>query len=60
MQAPGSSDIRTEIRLKPWGNPTFNAGSAPSRATVAEICQYPPRNCLPRHWLEEGCSAEFK
>jgi 2-dehydropantoate 2-reductase len=34
-------NIRAEIWLKLWGNMTFNPISALSRATLADICQYP-------------------
>jgi 2-dehydropantoate 2-reductase len=41
FQAPVLEDIRAEIWLKLWGNLTFNPISALSRATLADICQYP-------------------
>jgi 2-dehydropantoate 2-reductase len=47
MQAPILSDIRSEIWLKLWGNLAFNPISALSRATLADICQYPPRTNTP-------------
>jgi 2-dehydropantoate 2-reductase len=41
FKAPVLDNIRAEIWLKLWGNMTFNPISALSRATLADICQYP-------------------
>ncbi len=41
FKAPVSSDLRSEIWLKLWGNLTFNPVSALTHATLAQICRYP-------------------
>jgi 2-dehydropantoate 2-reductase len=56
MQAPILSDIRSEIWLKLWGNLTFNPISALSRATLAEICQYPPSRAVAAAMMSEAQS----
>ncbi len=52
--APVLSDIRAEIWLKLWGNLTFNPISALSRATLAEICQYPPSRTIAAAMMREA------
>jgi 2-dehydropantoate 2-reductase len=54
MQAPVLSDIRAEIWLKLWGNLTFNPISALSRATLADICQYPPSRAVAAAMMAEA------
>jgi 2-dehydropantoate 2-reductase len=54
MQAPILSDIRSEIWLKLWGNLTFNPISALSRATLADICQYPPSRAIATAMMSEA------
>jgi 2-dehydropantoate 2-reductase len=56
MQAPILSDIRSEIWLKLWGNLTFNPISALSRATLADICQYPPSRAIAAAMMGEAQS----
>ncbi|MEO7209027.1 MAG: 2-dehydropantoate 2-reductase [Steroidobacteraceae bacterium] len=56
MQAPILSDIRSEIWLKLWGNLSFNPISALSRATLAEICQYPPSRAVAAAMMGEAQS----
>ena len=56
MQAPISSDIRSEIWLKLWGNLSFNPISALSRATLAGICQYPPSRAIAAAMMSEAQS----
>ncbi|HTT40527.1 MAG TPA: 2-dehydropantoate 2-reductase [Burkholderiales bacterium] len=41
LKAPISSDIRSEIWLKLWGNLSFNPISALSHATLVDICRFP-------------------
>jgi len=41
FKAPVSSDLRSEIWLKLWGNLTFNPVSALTHATLAQICRNP-------------------
>jgi 2-dehydropantoate 2-reductase len=54
LQAPVLSDIRAEIWLKLWGNLTFNPISALSRATLADICQYPPSRAVAAAMMSEA------
>jgi 2-dehydropantoate 2-reductase len=56
MQAPILSDIRSEIWLKLWGNLSFNPISALSRATLAEICEYPPSRAIAAAMMGEAQS----
>ena len=46
LKAPVLPDIRAEIWLKLWGNLTFNPISALTRATLVDICRYPPTRAL--------------
>ena len=54
LQAPVLEDIRAEIWLKLWGNLTFNPISALSRATLADICQYPPSRAVAAAMMAEA------
>jgi 2-dehydropantoate 2-reductase len=54
LQAPVLSDIRAEIWLKLWGNLTFNPISALSRATLADICRYPPSRAVAAAMMSEA------
>lgn len=54
LQAPILSDIRAEIWLKLWGNLTFNPISALSRATLADICRYPPSRAIAAAMMTEA------
>jgi 2-dehydropantoate 2-reductase len=54
LQSPVLSDIRAEIWLKLWGNLTFNPISALSRATLADICQYPPSRAVAAAMMSEA------
>jgi len=54
FQAPVLEDIRAEIWLKLWGNLTFNPISALSRATLSDICQYPPTRGLAAAMMAEA------
>ena len=47
-------NIRAEIWLKLWGNMTFNPISALSRATLADICQYPLTRALAAAMMTEA------
>ncbi len=60
LQAPVLGDIRSEIWLKLWGNLTFNPISALSRATLADICQYPPSRALAAAMMTEAQSVANK
>jgi 2-dehydropantoate 2-reductase len=54
LQSPVLSDIRAEIWLKLWGNLTFNPISALSRATLADICRYPPSRAIAAQMMAEA------
>ena len=54
FQAPVLDNIRAEIWLKLWGNMTFNPISALTRATLVEICQYPPTRSLSAAMMAEA------
>ena len=60
LQAPVLKDIRSEIWLKLWGNLTFNPISALSRATLAEICQYPPSRAIAAAMMSEAQAVATK
>jgi 2-dehydropantoate 2-reductase len=60
LQAPVLDDIRAEIWLKLWGNLTFNPISALTRATLADICQYPPARKLAADMMTEAQSVAHK
>lgn len=49
-----SSDLRSEIWVKLWGNCTFNPISALTHATLVEICQYPPTRALAENIMREA------
>jgi 2-dehydropantoate 2-reductase len=54
LKAPVLEDIRAEIWLKLWGNLTFNPISALSRATLFDICQFPPTRRLAAAMMTEA------
>jgi 2-dehydropantoate 2-reductase len=54
LQSPVLDDIRAEIWLKLWGNLTFNPISALTRATLVDICQYPPTRHLSTAMMTEA------
>ncbi|HLY51550.1 MAG TPA: 2-dehydropantoate 2-reductase, partial [Steroidobacteraceae bacterium] len=54
FQSPVLDNIRAEIWLKLWGNLTFNPISALTRATLVEICQYPPTRQLAATMMTEA------
>ena len=60
LQAPVLKDIRSEIWLKLWGNLSFNPISALSRATLAEICQYPPSRAIAAAMMSEAQTVATK
>jgi 2-dehydropantoate 2-reductase len=60
FQAPVLDDIRAEIWLKLWGNLTFNPISALTRATLADICQFPPTRNLAAAMMAEAQSVAHK
>ena len=54
FKAPVSSDLRSEIWLKLWGNLTFNPVSALSHATLATICAFPATRALATEMMREA------
>ncbi|MEA3197509.1 MAG: 2-dehydropantoate 2-reductase [Gammaproteobacteria bacterium] len=54
LQAPVLGDIRAEIWLKLWGNLSFNPISALSRATLADICGFPPSRAIAAAMMTEA------
>ena len=54
FKAPVLDDIRAEIWLKLWGNLTFNPVSALTRATLVDICQFPPTRALAAAMMAEA------
>jgi 2-dehydropantoate 2-reductase len=60
FQAPVLDNVRAEIWLKLWGNLTFNPISALSRATLADICQFPPTRTLAASMMVEAQTVAHK
>ena len=54
LKAPVRPRIRAEIWVKLWGNLAFNPISALTRATLVNICQYPPTRDLARTMMTEA------
>ena len=54
FKSPILDDIRAEIWLKLWGNLTFNPISALARATLVDICRYPPSRDLAAAMMTEA------
>lgn len=54
FKAPISSDIRSEIWLKVWGNLSFNPISALTHATLEQICTYAPTRELAANMMREA------
>ncbi|HTS79953.1 MAG TPA: 2-dehydropantoate 2-reductase [Myxococcaceae bacterium] len=49
-----STDLRSEIWVKLWGNSTFNPISALTHATLVDICQFPPTRALAERMMREA------
>lgn len=60
LRAPVLDDIRAEIWLKLWGNLTFNPISALTRATLADICQFPATRALAAAMMGEAQAIAHK
>lgn len=54
FKAPVSTDIRSEIWLKVWGNLSFNPISALTHATLEDICTYAPTRELAANMMTEA------
>lgn len=53
LKCPVESDLRSHIWLKLMGNATFNPLSALTRASMAEICAFPPTRAVVVRAMEE-------
>ena len=53
FKAPVSSDIRSEIWMKLWGNATLNPVSALTGATLEAMCRFPPTRALIAEMMAE-------
>jgi len=54
FKAPITTDIRSEIWLKLWGNLSFNPISALTHATLVDICEFAPVRELVARMMREG------
>jgi 2-dehydropantoate 2-reductase len=53
FKAPVTSDIRSEIWLKIWGNACFNPISALTHATLVDICRFPATRAVAAEVMRE-------
>jgi 2-dehydropantoate 2-reductase len=56
FKTPVSTDIRSELWVKLWGNLTFNPVSALTHATLEEICSFGPTRELAARMMAEAQS----
>jgi 2-dehydropantoate 2-reductase len=49
-----SSDLRSELWVKLWGNCTFNPISALTHATLVDLIQFPPTRALVERMMREA------
>jgi len=54
FKTPVSTDIRSELWVKLWGNLTFNPVSALTHATLEDICSYAPTRQLAAQMMAEA------
>ena len=54
FKTPVSSDIRSELWVKLWGNLTFNPVSALTHATLEDICSFEPTRALAAQMMAEA------
>jgi len=54
LRAPVTTDIRSEIWLKVWGNLSFNPISALTHATLEDICLHAPTRALAATMMTEA------
>ena len=54
LRAPVTTDIRSEIWLKVWGNLSFNPISALTHATLEDICLFAPTRALAATMMTEA------
>jgi 2-dehydropantoate 2-reductase len=60
FESPVLDDVRAELWRKLWGNLAFNPISALSRATLVDVCQYPPTLQLVESMMREGAAVAQK
>jgi 2-dehydropantoate 2-reductase len=60
FKSPVTTDIRSEIWLKLWGNVSFNPISALTHATLQDICEYGPTRDLARTMMQEAQACTLK
>lgn len=54
FKTPVTTDIRSEIWIKLWGNVCFNPISALTHATLVDICESPPTRALATQMMREA------
>jgi 2-dehydropantoate 2-reductase len=54
FKSPVIADVRSEIWTKLWGNLAFNPISALARATLEDICRFPPTRALAAEMMREA------
>jgi 2-dehydropantoate 2-reductase len=54
FKTPVSSDIRSELWVKLWGNLTFNPVSALTHATLEDICTFPLTRSVAEQMMKEA------
>ena len=54
FKTPVSTDIRSELWVKLWGNLTFNPVSALTHATLEQICSFEPTRQLAARMMTEA------
>jgi 2-dehydropantoate 2-reductase len=54
FKTPVSSDIRSELWVKLWGNLTFNPVSALTHATLEDICKFPLSRAVAEQMMKEA------
>lgn len=54
LKAPVRNNIRADLWIKLWGNLAFNPISAVTRATLVDICRFPPTRALAAAMMAEA------
>jgi 2-dehydropantoate 2-reductase len=54
LRAPVRTNIRADMWIKLWGNLAFNPISAVTRATLVDICRFPPTRALAAAMMAEA------
>ena len=53
-KAPIARDIRSQVRVKLWGNLSFNPISVLTRTTLEDICRFPTTRELGSRMMRDG------